>query len=82
MSLSTVLKVSYDPRGDQAIQSNLLMLDTKFSEPSVHRPIQPVLLLIVVTFQYFKVFILSFTIFSALYTHISILIYYTLVSVF
>ena len=57
MSLSTVLKVSYDPRGDQAMQSNLLMLDAKVSEPSVHRPIQLVLLLIVVTFQYFKVFI-------------------------
>ena len=39
------------------MQSNLLMLDTKVSEPSVHRPIQLVLLLIVVTFQYFKVFI-------------------------
>ena len=57
MSLSTVLKVSYDPRGDQAMQSNLLMSDTKVLEPSVHRLIQPLLFLIVVTFQYFKVFI-------------------------
>lgn len=72
MSFSTVLKVSYDPRGDQAMQSNLLMSDTKVSEPSVHRPIQPVLLLIVVTFQFQGIYFYRLR-FLALYIPMSVL---------